>query len=125
MRKVMLSVAVAATMAAIGAGAAHAADDGQYGLALRRIVTEAAAGTCAADLMAEPLLSACRDQMPQMKPALAALGTVEGVSFIKAEAHDDARVETYAVKYSGGKTSLWSLGNRKDGKFTVAYTLGE
>lgn len=121
MRKLMLFVATA-TMTA---GAAHAADEDQYGPALRRIVTEAAAGTCAADLMAEPLLSACRDQMPQMKPALAALGTVEAVSFIKAEAHDDARVETYAVKYSGGKTSLWSLGNRKDGKFTVAYTLGE
>jgi hypothetical protein len=121
MRKAMLFVAAATMMA----GAVHAADDGQYGAALRRIVTEAAAGTCAADLMAEPLLSACRAQLPQMKPALAALGTVDGVSFVKAEGDGDARVETHAVRYAGGKTSLWSLGHRKDGKFTVAYTLGQ
>lgn len=122
MRKVMLFVTAAASMAA--AGAAQAADEGQYGPALRRIVAEAAAGTCPADLMAEPLLSACGNQMSQMKPALAALGPIEGVSFIKAEEDEYARIETYAVKYGGGKTWLWSVGNRKDGKFTVAYTIG-
>lgn len=124
MRTVML-LAAALTIGA-GAASAQQAGTGEYGPALRRMVTEAAAGRCPADLMAEPLLSACRNQMAQMGPAL---GAVEGVSFVKAEAHDDAgnggRVETYAVKYVGGKTTIWSIGNRQDGKFTTAYTLGQ
>lgn len=125
MRKAILVLAVLSGAAA----SAQAVGGGEYGPALRRMVTEAATGRCPAELMAEPLLSACRDQMPQMRPALAALGAVEDVAFVKAETHDDAgkgaRVETYAVKYAGGKTTLWSIGNRKDGKFTTAYTLGQ
>ncbi len=116
---------LAAALAIAAAGGAIAAEGGDYRDALRRMVTEAAEGRCPADIMAEPLLSACRDQMPTMKPALAALGAVSDVTFIKGEAQDDARVETYAVKYAGGKTTIWSIGNRKDGKFTTAYTLGQ
>lgn len=120
MRKVMLVV-----VAVLAAGSAQAAEQGQYGAALRLIVTQAAEGRCPVEMMAEPLLSACRDQMPAMKPALAAQGTVERVSFVRAEQEGDARVETYAVNYAGGRAMIWSIGNRKDGKFTTAYTLGD
>ena len=123
MRAVMLLVSALPVVA--GGAAAQRVSAGEYGPALRRMVTEAAAGRCPADMMAEPLLSACRNQMAQLGPALAALGAVEGVSFVNAETHDEARVETYAVKYAGGRTTIWSIGNRKDGKFTTAYTLGQ
>lgn len=120
----MRAIMMAAAITVVTAGGA-AADTGEYGAALRQILSEAAAGKCAPDLMAEPLLSACRDQMATMKPGLAALGTVSDVTFIKAEAQGETRVETYSVRYSGGKTTIWSLGNRQQGKFTIAYTLGQ
>lgn len=121
----MRMIVAAAALVGAASGASGAAAAGDYGVALRRMVSEAAQGRCPADLMAEPLLSACRDQMAVMRPELAALGPVAAVSFIKAEVHDDARVETWAVNYAAGKTTIWSIGNRKDGKFTTAYTLGQ
>ncbi|MBB6503934.1 hypothetical protein F4693_000892 [Sphingomonas endophytica] len=114
------------TAAAIAmAAAATAAEAGDYGPALRRMLTETAGGRCPDDLMAEPLLSACRAQLPQMQPGLSALGTVGDLSFIKGEGDGDTRVETYAVKFAGGKTAIWSIGHRKNGKYGAAYSLGE
>lgn len=106
-------------------GVAQAADDGDYAPALRRMISETSAGRCPADVMADPLLAACKEQLPVMGPGLAKLGAIAAVTFIKAEDREGARIETYAVKHAGGKTMIWSLGNRVDGKFKIAYTLDQ
>ncbi|VXD04317.1 hypothetical protein [Sphingomonas sp. 8AM] len=121
----MRTIIMAAAIAAASATAASAAETRDYGAALRRMLAETAGGRCPDDLLAEPLLSACRAQLPQMQPALTALGAVGEASFIKAEGDGDTRVETYAVKFAGGKTAIWSIGHRKDGKFGAAYSLGQ
>lgn len=121
----MRAIIMAAIVAAAAAGTASAAETGDYGPALRRMLAEAAGGRCPDDLMTDPLLSACRAQLPQMQPDLTALGTIGELSFIKAEGDGDTRVETFAVKFAGGKTALWSIGHRKDGKFGAAYSLGQ
>lgn len=121
----MRAIIMAAILATTAAGAASAAETGDYGPALRRMLTETAGGRCPDDLMAEPLLSACRAQLPQMQPGLTALGAISDLSFIKAEGDGDTRVETYAVKFAGGKTAIWSIGHRKVGKFGAAYSLGQ
>ncbi len=121
----MRAIIMAAILATTAARAASAAEAGDYGPALRRMLTDAAGGRCPEDLMAEPLLSACRAQLPQMQPGLTALGAISDLSFIKAEGDGDTRVETYAVKFAGGKTAIWSIGHRKDGKFGAAYSLGQ
>ncbi len=120
----MRTIIMAAALAATVASAASAAESGDYGPALRKMLTDTAAGRCPDELMAEPLLSACRAQLPQMQPGLTALGAVGELSFIKAEGDGDTRVETYAIKFAGGTTAIWSIGHRKDGKFGAAYSLG-
>jgi hypothetical protein len=121
----MRTIIRAAVIATTAVGAAAAAQTSDYGPALRRMLTETAGGRCPDDLMAEPLLSACRAQLPQMQPGLTALGAIGDLSFIKAEGDGETRVETYAVKFAGGKTAIWSIGHRKDGKFGAAYSLGQ
>lgn len=121
MRMFIMAAAIAMTVAS----AASAAETGEYGPSLRRMLTDTAGGSCPVEIMAEPLLSACRAQLPAMQPGLTALGAISDLSFIKAEGAGDTRIETYAVKFAGGKTAIWSIGNRKDGKFGAAYSLGQ
>lgn len=121
----MRAIIMAAAIGMAAASAASAADTGDYGPALRKMLTDAAGGRCPEDLMAEPLLSACRAQLPQMQPGLTALGAVGDLSFIKGEGDGDTRIETYAVKFAGGTTAIWSIGHRNDGKFGAAYSLGQ
>lgn len=101
------------------------AGEGQYEAALRRMITETAAGTCPADVMGAPLLAACEQQLPQMSAGLAGLGAVESITFVRAEDGGQyGRVEIYAVKFAGGQSLNWGIGGEKDGKFDVAYAGG-
>ncbi len=95
------------------------AEDGQYAPQLTRIINEAAGGTCVADLMAQPLLDACNGQIAGTGPALQALGAIETVTFVSAEETPAGKVETYSVKYAGGQTLNWFIGQERDGKFSV------
>ena len=95
------------------------AEDGQYAPQLTRIVTEAAAGTCLAELMAQPLLDACNAQIAAMSPGLNALGPVETMTFVSAEETPGGRVESYSVKFAGGRTMTWFIGQESGGKFAV------
>lgn len=100
------------------------AQEGEYRPQLTRILEEAANGTCLAALMSESLLSACQGQIAGMAPALASLGTIESITFVSAEDRPGGRVETWAVKYTGGRTINWVIGEMHDGKFAVVGTAG-
>jgi len=111
---------VLASVAAAGLMAFPAmAEDGQYAPQLTRIINEAAQGTCLAALMAQPLLDACNGQIAGMSPALQALGAIETITFVSAEDTPQGKVETYSVKFTGGRTMNWFIGQEAEGKFTV------
>lgn len=115
---------VAAVIAAISLSAVPTwaqESEGQYAADLQRIIAETAAGTCPADLMAEQLLAACRQQLPQMSAGLASLGAVQSVTFTGAEERPTGRVETYAVVFANGVTLTWGIGAKTDGKYDTAY----
>lgn len=95
------------------------ADDGQYAPQLNRILAEAADGTCLAAYMAPALLDACNGQIDGTAPALRALGAVETMTLVSAEDTPDGRVETYSVKFAGGRTMTWVIGQEREGKFGV------
>ncbi len=121
----LAAAALAAGALALPAGAQTApAGEGQYEDALRRMITETAAGACPADVMAGPLLAACEQQLPQMSAGLAGLGAIESITFVRAEDRDDGRLETYAVTFAGGQTLNWGIGGEKGGKFEVAFAGG-
>jgi len=115
---IVLTAAVAALMAFPAM-----AQDGQYREPLNRIITEAAGGTCPDALMAPSLLDACNSQIQGMAPALAAMGAIESMTFVGSADTPEGPVETWAVKFAGGTTLTWVIGQMKDGKFaTVAVT---
>ncbi|TPW06207.1 MAG: hypothetical protein FD125_349 [bacterium] len=95
------------------------AEDGQYAPQLTRIIDEASKGTCLAALMAQPLLDACNGQIAGMGPGLQALGSIESVTFVSAQDTPDGKVETFSVKFTGGQTLNWFIGQEHDGKFSV------
>lgn len=95
------------------------AEDGQYAPQLTRIIAEAAEGNCLAAYMAPSLLDACNGQIEGMSPALQALGAIETVTFVSAEETAEGKVETYSVKFAGGRTMNWFIGQEQDGKFSV------
>lgn len=100
-----------------------AAQDGEYAGALTRMLTEAAAGRCPADVMGEALLTACNEQIAGMAPALTGLGAIEETSFVRAEEVEGVRYETWNVKFAGGRTLVWRIGGLHDGRFTTAGTV--
>lgn len=116
---------ILAGAAAVGLMAFPAmADDGQYAPQLSRILAEAAAGTCPLALMQPSLLDACNAQIEGMSPALRSLGAVEAVTFVSAEDTAEGRVETYSVKFAGGRTMNWVIGQEHEGKFRVVGSGG-
>ncbi len=121
----MLKVMLTAALLVTATNADAAAEQGEYAGALRRMISESAAGRCPDDVMATRLLAACREQLPTMGPALAKLGAITDMSFIKAETGANGRVETYSVAFAGGEKAIWSIGGQTDGKFAVAYTLSQ
>lgn len=101
------------------------AQDGQYREQLSRMITEAAAGTCSVGLMATPVLDACNAQIEGMSAGLASLGAIESVTFVSAQDTPGGRVETWAVKFTGGRTLNWVIGQiQPDGKFSIVGTSG-
>lgn len=111
--------------AAFAFPAAAQAPAGEYGDALKTMITQAADGTCAADLMAAGLLTACNQQIAQMAPGLTSLGAVESVTFVRAEDTPQGKMEIYTVKFAGGQSMTWFIGQRQaDGKFDAAGTNG-
>ena len=115
-------LAAAAAAAALIAFPAMA-QDGQYREQLSRILTEAAGGSCSVALMAPALLDACNAQIEGMSPGLRSLGAIESMTFVSAEDTPQGRVETWAVKFSGGMTLNWVIGQvQPDGKFNVVGT---
>lgn len=100
------------------------AQEGRYAPQLTRILEEAAKGNCLPALMAPSLLDACNGQIQGMAPALDAMGAVETMTFVSAEDTPDGRVETYSVKFAGGQTLDWVIGQERDGKFSTVGTAG-
>lgn len=123
MRTPALLAALAAL--AVSAPAFAQAPAGEYGDALKSLITQAAAGTCDSSLMAEGLLTACNQQIAQMAPGLTSLGAVESVAFVRTEETPQGRIEHYTVKFAGGRSMTWFIGLRQaDGKFGAAGTNG-
>ncbi len=100
------------------------AQDGEYAPQLTRIITEAAEGTCLAAYMAPSLLDACNGQIEGLAPALRAMGTIDTMTFVSAEDTAEGKVETWSVKFAGGRTMNWFIGQERDGKFSVVGTGG-
>lgn len=112
-------IAAAASLIAFPAMAQEG--DGQYAADLQRMITETAAGACPADIMAEQLLTACQEQLPQMSAGLTSLGAVQSITFKKAEDTPEGRVESYTVVFANGTTLNWGIGHKKNGKYAAAY----
>lgn len=101
------------------------AQDGEYGDALRQMLTEAAAGTCSEALMAPSLHTACNGQIAGMAQGLQSLGAIESMTFVSAQDTPEGRVETWSVAYASGQALNWVIGHRQpDGKFAAAGTAG-
>lgn len=117
---------LAAVVALTGVSPALAQDDagGQYAAALQRMIAATAGGTCPEDVMAEGLLTACRQQLPQMQAGLSSLGAVETVTFVGAEDTPQGRIERYTVRFAGGQSLNWGIGGESGGKFAVAFAGG-
>jgi len=98
------------------------ADHGGYSGALRTILTQTAAGSCAAELMAPRLLSACQEQLPRLKASLAGLGPIRSIAFVNAAKHKGKRVETYKVTFAKGDTVTWHIGDLNGGKYESVYS---
>lgn len=125
MRFRMMMTAVAAVgLLATGVHAQTAPETGQYRQALEKMITEAASGVCAEDVMAAELLAACQSQIDGMAEGLSSLGAITSIRFVSAQGEGAARVETYAVTFAGGATLNWGIGNMVDGKFATAYAGG-
>jgi hypothetical protein len=127
--KYTLVVASAAAAVGLTSSAANAQDtaqgaaqnEGQYAADLRTMITQTASGVCPADIMAEQLLTACQQQLPQMSAGLSSLGGVQSITFAKADEMPEGRVETYKVVFANGVTLNWGIGHKKDGKYAAAY----
>ncbi|MGO1303256.1 MULTISPECIES: hypothetical protein [Sphingomonas] len=117
-------IAVAAlTMTTAATG--QTAEQGQYASQLRTMLTAVAGGTCSEALMGEGLLKACREQLPQMAPAIKAAGAIQSVKLDKAQDANGQRYEKYTVSFASGKPSTWVIGGLKDGRFEAVYSLGD
>ena len=86
------------------------------------MLSQTAAGTCPAEIMAEKLLSACKEQLPKLKPEMTAAGPIKSVIFVKADIRKGQRIETYKVAFAKGASQTWHIGDFKDGKFGAAYS---
>ncbi|HYC67007.1 hypothetical protein [Brevundimonas sp.] len=129
MRLPLLLASIAA--AGLTAGSAVAQDApapteaGRYGAALGRMLHEIGWQRCPADIMGEALRAACTEQLPQLTPALADLGTIDGVTFVEAgEQPPYGRVEAWTVQFSVGHTMTWVVGGERDGRFDILYPVG-
>ncbi|MBX9575074.1 MAG: hypothetical protein K2X07_05495 [Caulobacteraceae bacterium] len=117
--RLTLSFAAFAAAAAL-AGAASAQDpatDGEYRADLIKIIEVAADSRCDADLMGETVLSRCEEQVDQIGPALASLGSIEMITLQDSSGEGTTKVETYDVTFQSGQTLVWTIGDKVDGKY--------
>lgn len=121
----LIQTMLAGVAAAALMGFPAMAQDGQYSEQLNRIVTEAASGTCLEALMGPSLLDACNGQIEGMAPALRAMGAIESMTFVSAQDTPEGRVETWSVKFAGGQTLIWVIGQMQDGKFATVGVTGQ
>lgn len=129
MRLPLFFAAIAAAgLTALSAGAQEAAapaEAGRYGAALERMLGEIGMGRCPEDVMGEALRAACTEQLPQLAPGLAGLGSVDSVSFVEAgEQPPHGRVEAWSVTFGVGHTMTWIVGGEQDGRFDILYPQG-
>lgn len=117
----LLASATAATLTAFSAQA----QEGQYEAGLTKMLTEAAAGRCPADVMGEALLAACNEQIAGMAPAMASLGAIEETTFVRAEESEGKRYEVYRVRFASGQVLTWRIGGLSEGRFESAGTVSE
>jgi hypothetical protein len=122
--RLMLAAMAVAGLTASTAMAGAMTDEGQYSQPLTQMLTQAAAGTCSPDLMAEGLLTACQAQIANMAPALKSLGAVQTVALTKSETTAGGVIETYLVTFAGGQTMTWIIGGIHDGKFNSLFSGG-
>lgn len=101
------------------------AAQGSYSSALRTMLSQTAAGTCPASLMADDLLKACKEQLPRLKPEMMAAGPIKSLTFVKADTVKGERMETYKVGFTKGAPQTWHIGGFKEGKFRSAYNDGK
>ena len=47
------------------------------------------------------------------------MGAIETMTFVSARDTPEGKVETYSVKFAGGQTMNWFIGQERDGKFSV------
>lgn len=112
-----------AAVLVFAAGAAFA-EDGQYSGPLIQALTATASGQCPREIMADQLLSACRQQAPTLGPALAAMGRIVDATLVSSQQTPNGMIETYRVRFSGGQTMTWAIGAMQDGKFTTIVSSG-
>lgn len=122
--RMMMTAVAAAGLLATGVQAQTAPETGQYRQALEKMITEAANGVCAEDVMAGDLLAACQSQIDGMAEGLSSLGPITSIRFVSAQGEGAERVETYAVQFQSGQTMNWGIGGMVGGKFSVAYAGG-
>ncbi|HJO64051.1 MAG TPA: hypothetical protein QF469_01805 [Sphingomonas sanguinis] len=120
-----LGLIAAAAWLSTTAATAQTAEQGLYADQLRAMMTAVAAGNCPEALMGEQLLNACRQQLPQMAPAIKAAGAIQSVKFDKSQDANGQRYEKYTISFASGKPSTWVIGGLKDGKFESVYSLGD
>lgn len=101
------------------------AQEGQYEAGLTKMLTEAAAGRCPADVMGEQLLAACNAQISGMAPAMASLGAIEEMTFMSADEVEGKRHEVYRVRFASGQVLTWRIGGLTEGRFDTAGTVRE
>jgi hypothetical protein len=118
MRLTLIAAVAAASLTALPAAAQ---ETGQYSGDLRRMINEVSLGNCPSAIMAEALLRACREQLPQMSAGLSSLGAIQSVTFTKAEETAQGRMESYVVIFADGTSTSWVIGNKRDGKYDTAY----
>lgn len=124
MSRVYLAAAAAVVLMTVLPAAAQDTPNGEYAEALRRMIVETAGGRCPEDIMAGPLLEACRQQVAQMSAGLTSLGAIESMTFVRVEETPNGRVEVYSVRFASGQTLNWGIGGAAEGKFSVAYAGG-
>ena len=84
--------------------------------ALRRSVAELQAGAPRYELLSPGLAKLIREQLPEIQAEVAALGTLQSVSFVEVGAQDE---DIYDVKFSKSEL-LWSLLLDGEGKIAMA-----
>jgi len=105
-----------------GVAAPTMAAEGSYSSALRKILTQTAAGSCAADIMAPRLLAACHEQISRLKVGLAASGPITSIVYVSAENHKGGRIETYRVAFAKGEPVMWHIGGLHNGKYESVFS---